>query len=350
MPPKVSKTGDFDALEQDELVKKQAETEDLRQRVEDTLSIREEPYKVLKQFISKNKISRLTLETLQKLTSDYHKLEELDSQLAVDYTSWLSLVDEQALEDSADALASTKVEALFEEFGEVKDKVVELFTTLAKQYPEHHKVKEYLKFLPQHDIQNLPPLPKSSASSVSGRGEAYVKAKIPKIQNSVEDAFASFESVFAETPDKRSIRIEDIERLLSDLERKIAVDSAYDKFLRELFEFEDTDVDYQAAETWQEETLESIKSLQKLVQSERKKTVVSSAQQSKSSNQTFLKKRDPPPFKGDCLEFLDFQRKWKNQVHSNNLPEEFELDLLKNNILEQGSKKLFGVELSDEFD
>ena len=67
-------------------------------------------------------------------------------------------------------------------------------------------------------------------------------------------------------------------------------------------------------------------------------------QQSKSSSQTFLKKRDPPVFKGDCLEFLDFQRKWKNQVHSTNIPEDFELDLLKTNIPDQGRKKLFGIE------
>ena len=41
---------------------------------------------------------------------------------------------------------------------------------------------------------------------------------------------------------------------------------------------------------------------------------------------------------------MNFQRKWKNQVHSTNLPEDFELDLLKTNIPEQGRKKLFGVE------
>ena len=224
MPPKVSKAGEDDAktkeaLDQEEMVKRQTETEDLRQRVVDALSVREKPYKVLKQFITKNKTSRLTLETLPKLTSDYHALEELDSQLAADYTTLLSMVDEQALEDSDDDLANSKFEAYFEEFGEVKDKVVELFTSLAKQYPDHHKVKEYLKFLHHTtDLQNLPPLPKSSASSTSGRGEAYVKAKIPKIQKSVEDSYAFLQSVYAETPDMRSIRIEDIERMLNDQE------------------------------------------------------------------------------------------------------------------------------------
>ena len=198
MPPKADAVKGKEAQEQEALVKKQAEIEDLRQRVEDALSVRKEPYRVLQQFISKQKISRLTLETLPKLTSDYHKLEELDSQLAVDYTSWLSVVDEKALEDTGDNLASSKVEALFEEFGEVKDKVVELFSTLANLYPTHHKIKEYLKFLPcSSDLQHLPPLPKSSASSASGKGEAYVKSKIPKIQKTVEDGYASLQAVFA---------------------------------------------------------------------------------------------------------------------------------------------------------
>ena len=80
------------------------------------------------------------------------------------------------------------------------------------------------------------------------------------------------------------------------------------------------------------------------MKSERKKTEVKTSQQPKSSSQTFLKKRDPPAFKGDCLEFMDFKRKWNNLVHSNNPPEEFEMDLLKSNITEQGRKKLFGVE------
>ena len=66
----------------------------------------------MKVFITKQKVNRLTLESLQKLTSDYHKLEELDSQLAVDYTTWIALVDEQALENAEDVLASSNVEGM----------------------------------------------------------------------------------------------------------------------------------------------------------------------------------------------------------------------------------------------
>ena len=56
----------------------------------------------------------------------------------------------------------------------------------------------------------------------------------------------------------------------------------------------------------------SIKTFLGLVQAERKKTQVKNVQQPKPSFPTLLKKRDPPEFKGDCLEFMDFKRKWIN--------------------------------------
>ena len=80
------------------------------------------------------------------------------------------------------------------------------------------------------------------------------------------------------------------------------------------------------------------------MQSERKEAEEKAPIQAKTNSQTFLKKRDPPVFKGDCLEYIDFKRKWNNLVHSNNPPEKFEMDLLKSNITEQGRKKLFGDE------
>ena len=354
--PKKSGGGDDETKEQQEererneaeveqeLARRQAEAADLRQAVEDTISDKSDAYNVIKQFTQRSRVNRMTLESLQKLTISYHKLEEFDSQLAADYSAWSAIVDEEALEKSSDPLAYSKVEALFEEYGEVKDKALELFEEIATQFPSNAKVKDHLSFLLKPVETDLPPLPKSSISCASGKGEAYVKAKIPKIQKSVEDTFANLQSVFAEPADMRSVSLEDVERGLGDLEKKVTVDSAYDKLLRELFELDDTEDVYEAAETWQEGSLESIQKLKKLVQSERKKTGEKASTQSKNSSQTFLKKRDPPTFKGDCLEFMDFKRKWNNLVHSNNPPEEFEMDLLKSNITEQGRKKLFGVE------
>ena len=108
--------------------------------------------------------------------------------------------------------------------------------------------------------------------------------------------------------------------------------------------FENAQEIFEEAEKWKDDTLLKIQTLKTKLQAERKKTEVVVPVVSKSSAQTFLKKRDPPEFGGDCLEYMDFKRKWNNLVHSNNPPEDFEMDLLKSNITEQGRKKLFGVE------
>ena len=59
---------------------------------------------------------------------------------------------------------------------------------------------------------------------------------------------------------------------------------------------------------------------------------------------TFLKKQDPPDFSGDCLDYMEFKRKWSSQVSSHKPPSEYEMDLLKNSIPEEGRKKLYGVD------
>ena len=62
-----------------------------------------------------------------------------------------------------------------------------------------------------------------------------------------------------------------------------------------------------------------------------KTRVAKAAEKSKPSTSysTFFKKQDPPKFKGDCLDYLEFKRKWASQVSSHSPPSEFEIDLLK---------------------
>ena len=343
MPPKKSSDGDLEEGDLGEQAKLTAEVQRLRQSVLDIIEDRSATYEAVKYFVTR-RVNRLTLETLEKHTSDYHKLDEFDSQLATEYTAWVSKVNEDDLETAEDLLAPSKIEALFEEYGATKDKAVEMFTQIAQAFPDHIKVKEHLKFLKSEVSALLLPLPPSSSSSVSGKGETYVKGKIPKIEAAVQAELDALQTNLAKSVEQRSLSLGDIEKGVTKLERKIGEDSAFDKLLRELHGFEDCEAMFEEAETWQEDTLSSIKTLLCLVQAERKKTEVKSVQQPKLSFPTLLKKRDPPEFKGDCLEFMDFKRKWNNSVHSSKPPEDFELDLLKTNIPEQGKKKLFGVE------
>ena len=67
-----------------------------------------------------------------------------------------------------------------------------------------------------------------------------------------------------------------------------------------------------------------------------------------SKQGAYLKRADPPKWLGDSLEFADFKRKWTNQVTSANMPQETELDRLRECIPSQAAKALFGETKMDQ--
>ena len=64
----------------------------------------------------------------------------------------------------------------------------------------------------------------------------------------------------------------------------------------------------------------------------------------RSDYSTFFKKQDPPQFKGDCLDYVEWKKQWLSQVSSHSPPSEFELDLIKRNLPDDGRKKLYGCD------
>jgi hypothetical protein len=67
-----------------------------------------------------------------------------------------------------------------------------------------------------------------------------------------------------------------------------------------------------------------------------------SATVDKKGGQTYLKKIDPPMFKGDIVEYADFVRKWKAQIGKAGLSAEGELDRLRDHVPVQAAKALYG--------
>ena len=59
--------------------------------------------------------------------------------------------------------------------------------------------------------------------------------------------------------------------------------------------------------------------------------------------QVYLEKTKPPKFNGDELEFPEFKRKWLSQVNKANLPEETELDKLRDAVPKDAKDQLYGV-------
>ena len=59
--------------------------------------------------------------------------------------------------------------------------------------------------------------------------------------------------------------------------------------------------------------------------------------------QVYLEKTRPPKFNGDELEFPEFKRKWESQVSKAYLPEESELDKLRDALPKEAKDQLYGV-------
>ena len=76
--------------------------------------------------------------------------------------------------------------------------------------------------------------------------------------------------------------------------------------------------------------------------------VVATTSHQKPKEQVFLEKTRPPKFNGDDVEFPEFFRKWNSQVHKANLPEETELDKLRDAIPKTAKDQLYGVTKLDE--
>ena len=74
----------------------------------------------------------------------------------------------------------------------------------------------------------------------------------------------------------------------------------------------------------------------------------SSASGYKPREQVFLEKSKPPKFSGDDLDFPEFKRKWLSQVNKANLPEETELDKLRDAVPKDAKDQLYGVVKLDD--
>ena len=62
-----------------------------------------------------------------------------------------------------------------------------------------------------------------------------------------------------------------------------------------------------------------------------------------AKEQVYLEKSKPPKFKGDVVEYPEFKRKWLSIVSKANLPEESEIDKLRDSLPNDANEQLYGV-------
>ena len=305
---------------------------------------RVKPRKRLAAFSSVTGVSRRMVNELGVIVSLFTELKDIEREISEKYSEWLLVCgkSEAELEDADDPLKPSVMDTEIEDIGELLDKVVETFKKVKEQYPEKQEVLDYLDFLDtvpkQQDLgQKLNHSPSGSVASESvalGRGEQYLKTKIPILIQEVENRFKLVKDQFDAEAYTTENSLQDALKKLESIDRKITEDSTFERLLRELFDF--NRVEFDKHEEWRQIQLTYIASLTTSLEESMEDKRVAKAEERKkpsTSYSTFFKKQDPPKFKGDCLEYVEFRK--ASQVSSHSPPDEFEIDLLKRNIPEE---------------
>ena len=328
---------------------------DLREAIQKILSDREKPLRLLKTFSNATMVSRQMLVGVQSKVALRTQVKELDVQLDYQHSEFLDVcgISVENLEDQNDPLRPSLIAAKFDESGDILDKVDEAFKKIKEKYPEKQEVIDFLDFIdkPVHDKINDGSSDSHKTDSFSSnKGEEYVKAKLPKVKTEIEAKFIAIKIQFESGTNITEYSLNQILRQLESLLGKLDDNSAFEKLLKEAYGFPDYDkVEIANYEKWQSAQKLLIEALVVSVNSEIEKVLKTKSESaaslsSKASYNTFLKKQDPPKFEGNCLDFMEFKRKWASQVSAHKPPQEYEMDLLKENIPVEGRKKLYGVD------
>ena len=329
---------------------REKKVKDLASSIVIGLEDREDLLKYVRPFAKKENVTRLMVDNLRKEVENYNKLDDLDTRIAENYSDWLVCCGKSSeeLEGDNHAWKPSVMEPKFDTSGEIKDKVLVVFRKIKEQYPKHQKVINYLDFI---DIGPVPGFGGGGGSEGgrsetvgAGKGDEYVKRKIPRLKKEVEDRFAAVKKQ-SEDEDSSLFSLKEISKRLDAMGDKLEKD--FDLLLREYFTIAGVEQrEVEEEEEWQQTQLALVDSLRVSVAARiyEKKEAGGEGSGKKAGFSTFFRKQDPPRFVGDCLEYLEWKKKWKSQVSCHAPPAEFEMDLLKKNLPEQGKMKLFGVE------
>ena len=178
----------------------------------------------------------------------------------------------------------------------------------------------------------------------------FVKAQIEEIKENIEKSINDLKSD-AESADKRdSVNglVARGEQLINRLEEGMIY-----KLFEELFILEGESENYNSLKAWRKEQKDSIERVMVTIAAKRAAEDSSLQRSSGSSttssstprhqNHLSLKKSDPPKFSGNIVDWPEFERKWAAQVHNLGLPEDTELDKLKENLPSEGKNMLYTV-------
>ena len=304
----------------------------------------------LESFVAKASVTRREIVTLGDTVGIFTELNDLEVSLArqIKKLCEAANVTEAEAEASSVLIKPSTVDNVLENSAKILDSVMTKFKVIQDSYAESPQVIKYLDFITPTSLHRNACSEGDSKAALSNPspscgGIEGLRSKIIRTKTEYDKRFNDIKTFY--DGNKSSIDVscfQSLRRQLEKLDSKSSIafakltdklESFPDALESELVEFENWVINYNSKlESLLEEINVAIDRLN------------NSASSKRSDFGTFFKKQDPPQFKGDCLEYMEWKKRWESQVSSHKPPVEFEIDLLKLNLPEEGRKKLYGCD------
>ena len=276
----------------------------------------------LSQFSNKEIITRSEIVTLTDIVGTYTELNDIELKLVRDFKDFLRSVNitEEQAETSDDFFKPSQIEHFLEKSGKIIDDTLEKFKRVKLQYPTNPKVVQFLDFVDQAGLGCQSDQSKGSkpGSTSSAGGIDSLRNKVSKNKADFDKRFDEIKKQYDDVNAKRDLSFyQSLKRQIERLETKcnITFDKLSDK-LEAHPDAEDEDIssfeDYSILFSAQIESL--LEQINKQIDSLKDFPV-----NKKSDYSTFFKKQDPPCFKGDCIDYMEWKKggflKFRHTTH-----------------------------------
>ena len=204
---------------------------------------RAKPLRILNLFAKKGPVSRQMLTAVQNKVALYNEVKDLDIRLDYLHSEFLDCCGQtpEQLNEANDPLSPNKIEEKFTESGDILDRVEETFRAIKNAHPDKQVVIDHLEFLDKTENLN-----KTGADSIGsqesnplscavGRGEEYIKGKLPKFRTDMDSKFETLKEKFESADNLTEHQLNQILKQLEHLETKIADDSPFEKLLQDAY-------------------------------------------------------------------------------------------------------------------
>ena len=298
----------------------------------------------LKQFSENSTITRREIIGLHDTVAIYTELNDIEVGLVRDLKALIEKagINEAEAEKIPELIKPSQIDGILADSEKVLERTLSKFKQIKKNYPDTVQVVNSLDFVDCGYRTSVHADSDSSKtkSSVTTVGIDGIRNKIIKNKAEFDKRLTEIQKPYSDSSTERNLLFyQSMSRQLGKLEAKF--NSTFEKLTDKLeANVDSTDTDITELEDWIGVYAVKIESLaenvNKAIDKLKDRTVPK-----KSDYATYFKKQDPPKFKGDCLEYMEWKKRWESQVSSHSPPADFEMDLLKRNLPDEGRKKLY---------